>query len=365
MLTPIAIQSEMPELPGPLRTIPDPGYEDHPAYGRLFPAPTLGLRVRALAKLIPWILFVAAKRLLLIDRLTLPHTEGHSLATRVYRLPLYLPLIIKAWVQYALRLLSPLEPVDSPFARRFHADGIAGTFLSEPELYEVREMVRPAMEDLLRKKAARAEQTFDSNQQWLDPTSWRSLYSHLHTLMERHGVLATATAYLGRPCAVTHVLLQHNDNKDHYFHTAFEDAGLPEAKTNYYHLDASYDMVKCVLYLTDVDTNSGPFSFVPGTHRLRDGFFVGICRRAVDRSGLASYKLSARQLFMALPKSLRKKGPFGSELLDESPGSKAIIANEYQFTCADGNLGLFDNLGIHRGALVEEGERRVLFLTLS
>ena len=45
--------------------------------------------------------------------------------------------------------------------------------------------------------------------------------------------------------------------------------------------------------------------------------------------------------------------------------AEELVAAEYRFTSADGNVAIFDNLGIHRGALVVEGERVALFALLA
>ena len=69
-------------------------------------------------------------------------------------------------------------------------------------------------------------------------------------------------------------------------------------------------------------------------------------------------------MFMALPAALRHKSMFGSDLLDGTPESRAVVEAEYLFVSSDGNAALFDNLGVHRGGLVREGERRVLIANL-
>jgi hypothetical protein len=43
--------------------------------------------------------------------------------------------------------------------------------------------------------------------------------------------------------------------------------------TNYYHLDAEPDMVKMIVYLTDVGEGDGPFRYVKKSHRLPRSFF--------------------------------------------------------------------------------------------
>jgi hypothetical protein len=94
------------------------------------------------------------------------------------------------------------------------------------------------------------------------------------------------------------------------------------------------------------------------------GALEGLYRRANDRAGLSGYAPETRRLFMALPAPFRHKSTFGSDLLDHQPETRRVVEAEYQFVSADGNAALFDNLGIHRGGLVRDGERRVLIANL-
>src|ERR1700761_1376324 len=73
-------------------------YVNHPAYGGAFPPATLGLRARAIAKLLPWLGFALAKQLLLGDRISSLPNESEGLdggiLQRIGAVPRYLPLIV-------------------------------------------------------------------------------------------------------------------------------------------------------------------------------------------------------------------------------------------------------------------------------
>jgi hypothetical protein len=176
--------------------------------------------------------------------------------------------------------------------------------------------------------------------------------------------MAAADAYLRRPVEIKGMVLQVNDSKDTYQHQKFADVGVPDPATNYMHCDTSEEIVKCMVYLTEVTKRTGPFGYMLRSNRVPVGAFEGLVRRANDRAGLSGYKPETRRLFMALPGLLRHKSMFGSDLVDGTPESRAVLDAEYQFVSADGNAAIFDNLGVHRGGLVLEGERRVLIANL-
>jgi hypothetical protein len=219
--------------------------------------------------------------------------------------------------------------------------------------------------ELYKKRDSSAARTFEGNQSWLNRTQSPGLYALLERVLTANAVTADASAYLGRPVSISYVTLQLNDAKDSFHHDKFADVGLADPVTNYMHIDTTDEILKFMVYLNEVTEKNGPFCYVKGTAKLQIGWFEGIVRRAVDRSGLSGYSVPTRQMFMALPKPLRRKCTFGSDLIDGTGAVSALIAAEHRFTSAHGDAILFDNLGIHRGALVQEGERQILVVTLA
>ena len=69
-------------------------------------------------------------------------------------------------------------------------------------------------------------------------------------------------------------------------------------------------------------------------------------------------------MFAALPRKLRQKCAFGNDLKADSPMLEEIVRATWKITAPAGSVVLFDTKGIHRGGMVEQGERRVLTCVL-
>jgi hypothetical protein len=115
--------------------------------------------------------------------------------------------------------------------------------------------------------------------------------------------------------------------------------------------------------LSEVGPANGPFSYVPGTHRLEVGWFEALILRAVD-IWIDVYP-QERDLFDALPRLLRRKAKFGDDLNARDAQAKWLLDHERVMTSKDGDVFVFDVKGVHRGGMVGEGERRIIQVMMS
>lgn len=243
-------------------------------------------------------------------------------------------------------------------------DGVHAFRLTADERAELDALTRPWFGEL-RGRLARGFDRFDDNRIWLDPSTAPELYAWFHERLDRAGVLDASSARLGRPVAVAHLIPQLNTPETDFWSGQFADVGEPDPACNYCHVDTAWGIAKMIVYVGDVGETTGPFSYVRGSHRARDGFWGRLIRKANDHSGLSSTRPAARRLFAALPAFLQRKAAFGPDLRDEHPAVPALLAAETRFTTDAADAILFDPDGVHRGGMVQSGERRVVGVLLA
>jgi hypothetical protein len=190
-----------------------------------------------------------------------------------------------------------------------------------------------------------------------------AVFRALRDALRSQGALDAATRYQGRPLDVTYLKLLTNHADDRWWRTPFADVGLAHPPAISMHVDHLWT-TKAILYLSPVGAGNGPFCHCLGSNHLRIGWLEGAARRANDRIELSSCTPGSRRLFHALPKRFRRKAKFGNDLESHHPELAQLLASERRFTPADGDLILFDDRGIHRGGLVEAGERCMLQIRL-
>ena len=110
----------------------------------------------------------------------------------------------------------------------------------------------------------------------------------------------------------------------------FPDTQLADPWGSYLHIDATYGMLKCAIYVHDIGPDGGPFCYVRGSQNAKIGWFEGMVRRTNDFCGFSGRKPDARKKFMALPAFLRKKADFGGDLQDNSADVAAAARGTFQ-----------------------------------
>jgi hypothetical protein len=339
--------------------IPDPDYDRHPAYGRLFGRPRLADRVNALARLLPHLGAYAAYDLLSRAR---PRPAGGDATSA------------------------------SPVLDALSRDGVTALRFTPGEMQAIQASLAPFIADLRHKITHRAvasaapapartglaalrgngalsalHKQFNprstENELFIHEDDGPAVFAALRSAMRDYGALEAASRYQGRPLDVTYLKLLINHADDRWWRAPFADVGLADPPAISMHVDHLWT-AKAILYLSPVGPNSGPFCYCLGSNHVRIGWLEGAARRANDRIELSSCTPDSRRLFHALPKRFRRKAKFGNDLESDHPALARLLASERRFTSADGDLILFDDRGIHRGGMVEAGERCMLQIRL-
>ena len=333
--------------------IPDPDYDRHPAYGGLFGPPQWRLRLAAVRRVAPYLGAYAA----------------YDLASRVRGF-----------------LARSLPGADSSVYQALSRDGAVALRFEPGHMARIRAAAEPQITALCAKMAGqtpsgsaahgdRGGGTLGALHRRLNPEStYSELFIHeadapevflaLREVMAAAGALDAASRYRRRPMDVRYIKLIINRPDSDWWRNPFRDVGLPDPPAIQMHVDHLWT-TKAILYLTEVGEKNGPFCYCLGTQRARIGWLEGAARRANDRADLSSCTPEQRRMFYALPGFLRRKAKFGNDLPADHPALARLLASEKTFTSADGDLILFDDRGIHRGGMLEEGERIMMQIRLA
>jgi hypothetical protein len=346
--------------------IPDPDYDRHPAYGGLFGRPSLADRVTALARLLPHLGAYAAYDLVSRAR---SHAVGSdaSLGSPV------LDALRRDGVT-ALRftpgemeaIQAALAPFIAELRNRMGLPVVAGAVPAPAHAGRARRRGNGALprNGTLGALHKQFNPHSTDNELFIHADAGPAVLEALRTALRKHGALEAASRYQGRPLDVTYVKLLINHADDRWWRAPFADLGLADPPAISMHVDHLWTC-KAILYLSPVGAESGPFCYCLGSNHVRIGWLEGAARRANDRVDLSSCTPDSRRLFHALPEPLRRKAKFGNDLEGDHPELARLLASERRFTSADGNLILFDDRGIHRGGMVEAGERCMLQIRLA
>lgn len=319
-----------------LSRIPRVDYANHPAYGKLFGKPRVLLRIKALKRFLP----------------------------ELFR-QILLTIIMKPRPIYALNITEEETRRFSLFAPLVQ-DGIVALRLSDQEMTHIRNSVNPYIEALQKHKYSipPEQRVFGDKVLPIRSTKAAQFYNDMSAILERHDVIATAERYRGCPLAIRRIYVHISDPDDLDWRHRFTDIGLPDPKSVYMHFDSDIQRMKCLLYITPVTADNGPFCHVQGSNRIKKGFLEYVTRKANDKSRLDKWDPETRRQFSALPRIFQHKAEFGNDLLNEDPETQAMLARERQFTSDDGNLILFDTDSLHRGGMMKSGQRIMLQIEL-
>jgi len=353
----------------PFDHLPVIDYDAHPAYGRALPPPHLGTRLKALLYFARGLLLIGTRRIADLEHLPRPTDRSHKWRWVVRHLPMYFRLIVLQRLSRAGSgaACQPQTAAGKQVLAVLERDGIAGFSLGSDKMREIRNLLAPhfkALEERLAQKAPEARK-FDETRLWLAPESYPELYKWFNRFASEIGVTEAASAYLQRPVSVAHVVPQINDPTDNFWANHFGDVGVADSPCDYCHIDATYNLLKFIVYVSEVGPNNGPFAYVRGSHRASGGFWDGLIRRANDYAGLSWTKPQFRELFYALPRGLRRKAAFGADLTVDNDYTQPILQDEWRVTSKEGDAVLFDPFGIHRGGMVREGRRLVVTMNLA
>jgi hypothetical protein len=373
-VAPTARAANIGELPIPPyrgTTLPEIDYDAHPAYGGMLPKPTLNERLYALKIFIKTFAFVTIRRIVDYENMPLLSKEagfsGLNFSTAMRYISMYSRIRLSRMIGTLTGARRPAMPANPALLNKIKSDGIVCLTLTPDEIEQIRSVTNPGFARLDERRAAipPEKRKFDDNVYWCTRTADPAAFASVENVFKRYGIIEAASAYLGRPVGVKHVNAQINDQDLAFWKRVFPDTQLADPWGSYLHIDATYGMLKCAIYVHEIGPDGGPFCYVRGSQNAKIGWFEGMVRRTNDFSGFSGRRPDARKKFLALPAFLRKKADFGGDLSDNSPDVARLREGHFPATSNYGNCVLFDGNGMHRGGMVNKGERRCLFILLA
>ncbi len=340
----------------PLGWSPDlVSYDTHHAYRDLVSRPSLSTRLQANLIFARSMVKLLAKRLIRYEFIPFDLRNDRTLAGRL---------------RFARAAVGNIFSGDTRKQRRtaggdtgrMTEHGIHVVAMPSDRFAALQAVSQPEFDRLAaRRGASNGRREFEESRGQASRAAQRDLFDTIEATLREAGIFDIASAYLGRKARLVDVNPQINDTSDTFWRDIFPDAELSTIPpTAYCHRDASGGDLKAIIYMTPVDARRGPFSYVVGSNRMHISRLDDLICEANDSNGLAGTDPRSRALFAALPARLRQKGSFGNDLNPESELGREIGAGLWSVTAGEGSIVLFDTKGIHRGGMVEDGERRVI-----
>lgn len=235
--------------------------------------------------------------------------------------------------------------------------GISASRLPEAVKAGVIAELAPLIEELsagIEGKPVNERKFKDLNRQ-VEPERFPGVFEAFQRWLDDSGIQGMCSAYAGAGLKIGSLFLQKNDAETSRLHYGeISEEGLPTVPASYMHIDSAiWPTVKILIYLNEIDIDTGPFRFSVGTHVL-PSLLEFMVRKTND--GL---KLPPAE-FLALPEEFRQHALFGDFIDAADPLAVDLLAREWAVQSSDGDVICFDNNGVHRGGFVRQGHRLML-----
>jgi len=333
-------------------------YPRHPAYEPFAHGIPLVRRMRALLLFIRLFSLTLSKRLIDYELIPAHVRSDRSLVGRLR--------FLRDAARNALsKVFGRRSPTDQPtsetIAARLARDGIAVVAIEPALLARLETDTAPFFERLrVRRGKVDGSRGFDESRSTARRDEAGRLFATIDEIMVSSGILGAISRHIGRPASLVDVNPQINDASDDFWRRIFPDLPPADRPAKYLHRDASGGDIKAIIYMSDVGSANGPFSYCLGSHRVRHRGLRDWIGEANDMGVFSGTSRESRELFAALPRSLQSKCSFGNDLLPSHPAVGSILGSEWIITAPKGHVVLFDTKGLHRGGMVDEGERMVV-----
>lgn len=242
---------------------------------------------------------------------------------------------------------------------QFDQDGCAGFKINQDEMYKLSTACSNDIRTLRNQPDRRTSPTkHDAYDRIKILDTGHQAFVLVNKLFKIHGVFDTVSKYNRSKANMkldTVALHVARPNDTHHYQTLSDVPGSP--KTISFHMDPKFNVMKAIVYLSEVSESNGPFTTVPKSNRWYHPEFERIiaCGNSVG-----NYLSSPdhRKVMSIFPDIMTKNVIMGRYFEDGSDNSNILLNNMHKYTSSDVDCILFDpSQTIHRGGLCDKGER--------
>ena len=210
----------------------------------------------------------------------------------------------------------------------------------------------------------------------------RNIINILNKELSLNGHMNSVSSYLGQKSWISGLAIELSSEKSNWWK---HQKNTKEPKTLAVHLDKDFASIKSILYLTDVNENSGPFSVYPYIYEnLKLNIAQDIVGRIIHETAINTkikklvnyfnFKNKAqpflsenfKKIYNSIPKNITFDSHFGWELNADSKEEKEILEKKKTILGGAGTLITFDGSTLfHSGGLVKKGNRLVFQIIYS
>lgn len=197
----------------------------------------------------------------------------------------------------------------------------------------------------------------------------RSTVETLNRLFDRSGILSAVNLGFGASANVSGFSLEISVPQATWWVNRFPEGQNKPARTAYFHRDETCFVPKALLYLSDVEDDSGPFSVCPASFKEESSPVVAAASRVysyphnLPENVLNKYQVG--EFTDNLPEELNVNSHYGFDLPDNTSASEAILNDETRFCGSSGTCVVFDGYNLlHRGGLCNDIPRIALQVML-
>ncbi|RJF75963.1 hypothetical protein [Rhodopseudomonas palustris] len=349
----------------PFDHLPTIDYDAHPAYGRVMSMPMLGARLKALGYFGYGFLLATAQRAIDIEHLPRPAAGGKPIATLLRHLPTYLRLILLQRLSRftAGRAYAPKTERGTAVFTPLQTDGFVPTTLDTDAIAQIRTRLAPQLAALEQRGGLAGDP--ERGRIEVDAAAAPDLYRWFNQTAADLGLTEAASAYLKRPVGVGRIVAELAEAPSVAPPSPFADVSVDASPCDGFKVEPGSNVVKLVIYLSEVGPASGPLTYVAGSNRAAKRLGDGLIRRANDLAGLSSTLQVWRETFYALPAGLQRKATFGVDLVADGNFTTVIQNEQVAITTPQSNAVLYDPTGIHRDGAVSQGRRAAVVITFT